>query len=495
MSQLSHLTIGRKGANGNGRRVYDWLRSQIESGVLSSGARVASTRALAEELGVARSTVTAAYEQLAAEGYLSIAVGRAARVASTLRKNMPSDIPEAPLPGKNLPLSAFGKRVACMDLLPPPEQRSASIDFRYGAVASRDFPVLAWKRAYLAALRSQRENLYYASPEGDQALRSALQGYLRRARGLVCSADQILIVNGAQQAIDLCARLLLEPGSSYVFEDPGYLMARRCFEASGATLVSVPVDACGIDTAQLPADEHVRLVYVTPSHQFPLGGVLPISRRMELLRWAQRRNAWVIEDDYGGEFRYRYPPRAIDALQSIDTDSRVIYVGTFSKVLSPQLRMAYVVLPHALVEPFRKAKQLADRHVPMFEQRVLASLIDSGAYERHVRLVRRENENRRAALLDAIKRYLPRDVIVDGASAGLHIVLWLPFLSSQDEPRLVAAASMEGVGVYAVSSHFVAPEVNPYSRPAGLTLGYASLTLEQIHQGLKTLSSVIASLL
>jgi len=248
----------------------------------------------------------------------------------------------------------------------------------------------------------------------------------------------------------------------------------------------------GLDTGRLPEDGGARLAYVTPSHQFPLGGVLPIGRRQALLQWAVRHDAWIIEDDYDGEFRYGQRP--IDALQSIDTDGRVIYVGTFSKALSPQLRLGYMVLPHALVPVFRQAKRLADRHAPMLEQQVLASLIESGAYERHVRRMRRENERRRAALLQAIAQCLPQDAQIDGSAAGLHVVLWLPFLRAQQEPTLVAAARREGVGVYPVGPLFAPSSLHERPRSAGLILGYASLTIEQIQQGISILASVIAGI-
>ena len=490
MSQLSASSTSRNGAAGTGRRIYDLLRSQIADGTLPPGARAPSTRALAAELGVSRTTVTAAFEQLAAEGFLVTSVGRVARVASRLAP------PATPGPSRRAAsassLSAFGRRVKKMGLSALPAAERCRVDFLYGAVASRDFPALLWRRAYQSAVLSQQHSLYYAPPEGDASLLRALQGYLARARGLRCDAEQIVVVHGSQQAIDLCARVLLDPGDAFVFEDPGYLMARRCFEATGAALLAVPVDANGLDTARLPRDDRARLAYVTPSHQFPLGGTLPIGRRQELLHWAQRQRAWVIEDDYDGEFRYGQRP--IDALQSIDTEGRVIYVGTFSKALSPQLRLGYLVLPPDLVPVFRQAKRLTDRHAPVWEQRALSSLIDSGAYERHVRRLRREHERRRAALLDAIARYLPGDARVVGAAAGLHLVLWLPSVSRRDEPVLVAAARQRGVGVYPVSPLFAIPTPHGQPRPAGLVLGYAALTVQQIQQGIRGLADVIAGL-
>ena len=372
-----------------------------------------------------------------------------------------------------------------------PDAQPAAIDFLYGAIATRDFPALGWRRAYLAALMSPPPRLYYAPPEGDAGLRRALQGYLGRARGLHCEAEQIVIVQGSQQAIDLCARVLMDADAAFVFEDPGYLMARRCFEATGALPLPVPVDALGLDTDRLPRDGRIRLAYVTPSHQFPRGATLPIARRQALLAWARRHRAWVIEDDYDGEFRYGQRP--IEALQAIDTDGRVLYLGTFSKALSPQLRLGYLVLPPALVGAFRQAKRLTDRHAPVLEQRVLASLIDSGAYERHVRRIRRENERRRAALLEAIARWMP-DAQVEGAAAGLHVVVWLPWLRARDEPAVIEAARRRGVGVHAVSGLYAAPGRPRPPRSAGFVVGYASLGVTDIEGGIRGWSQALSDL-
>ena len=477
---------------GAGRRIYDLLRGQIADGTLQTGARAPSTRALAADLGVSRTTVTAAYEQLAAEGFLVTAVGRAARVASP--PGAAAKPPTRPArQHRSAPaLSALGRRIAGMDLPDLSNTEPAPIDFLYGAVAARDFPAWMWRQAYQTELLRPQHSLYYAPPQGDASLRRALQGYLRRARGLACDAEQIMVVHGSQQGIDLCTRLLLDASDAFVFEDPGYLMARRCFEATGATLLAVPVDAQGLDTTRLPQDNRTRLAYLTPSHQFPLGGVLPIGRRMVLLQWAQQHRAWIIEDDYDGEFRYAQRP--IDALQAMDADARVIYMGTFSKALSPQLRLGYLVLPPALVPVFRQAKRMADRHAPLLEQRVLAALIDSGAYERHVRRARRENERRRSALLDAVTRHLPSNAHVAGTAAGLHVVLWLPSLQAHDEPALVAAARTKGVGVYPVSPLYAEAQPDVRPRCCGLILGYASLTTSHITQGIQALSAAIAAL-
>lgn len=490
MSQLKRSPDNPRNASGAGRSIYDLLRAQIADGTLPASAPAPSTRGLAAELGVSRTTVTAAYEQLAAEGYLITSTGRAARVAIPVRMPVATRLPGTRRAKPAPTLSDFGHRLQQLGMPALPQAEPTRFDFLYGAVAYRDFPTLAWRRAYQAELLKQQQRLYYVPPEGDAALRKEVQGYLRRARGLVCDAGQILVVHGSQQAIDLCARLLLNASDAFVFEDPGYLMARRCFEATGARCLPVPVDAQGLDTSSLPQNKSARLAYVTPSHQFPLGGVLPITRRQALLQWAQRQNAWIVEDDYDGEFRYGQRP--IDALQAMDGDGRVIYVGTFSKALSPQMRLGYLVLPAELVPVFRQAKRLTDRHAPVLEQRVLASLLQSGIYERHVRRMRRENERRRAALLQAVTRYLPSDAQVGGTAAGLHVVLWLASLRPEDEPALVAAARQVGVGIYPVSTLFVRPESATGPRPAGFILGYASLTVVQIQQGMQVLGGLLA---
>lgn len=475
---------------GIGRRVYVQLRTQIADGTLKSGAKMPPTRSLAKDLGVSRTTVTTAYEQLASEGFIVTSQGRAARVAAGLIEPKRSKSRTTTRIGQLPRLSSFGRRV---DAMPPSAISSidsAPIDFLYGAVASRDFPTHAWRKAYLSELLRQQQRLYYIPPEGEISLRQVLQGYLRRARGLVCEAQQIVMVHGSQQAIDMCARLLLDARDTFVFENPGYLIARRCFEATGAKCASVDVDSNGLDTTQLPQDGDVRLAYVTPSHQFPLGGVLPVGRRRELLQWAKRFDAWVIEDDYDGEFRYGQRP--IDALQSMDTDGRVIYIGTFSKSLSPQLRLGYMVLPNDLVPVFQRSKQLLDRHEAVLEQRVLAKLIESGAYESHVRRISRQNERRRKALLNAVARHLPKEVEVTGTAAGLHLVLQLPFLQPRDESNLVTAATASGVKVYPLAPLFSNSTTANIPRYAGLILGYASLTIDQIEQGICALAKAIA---
>ena len=472
------------------KRIYEMFKSQIVEGNLRIGAKLPSTRALAIEQGISRTTVTVVYEQLAAEGYIETSVGAAPRVAAVLTKT-PDALKTSQRSLHELQLSTYSYRTIHFDLPIAPIAPAAHsvIDFLYGALSPADFPTLAWRRAYDRALRQQQPWLYYATAQGDPALRVELQGYLRRARGLICHADQILVVNGSQQAIDLCARVLLDPGDRVAIEEPCYLMAYRVFKAAGANVQEVPVDENGLITRALPK-QRIKLVYVTPSHQFPLGGVMPIARRQELLAWARHNGAWVVEDDYDGEFRHGLRP--VDALQSIDEIGSVIYIGTFSKALSPQLRIGYMVLPALLLNAFCQAKTLTDRHTPHLEQVALGSLIRSGAYERHIRRMRRDNERRRTTILQSIKQYLPANSHVEGAAAGLHIVLWVTNLRASDEAELVVLALKQGVGIRPISPMYTRGQTHRKRDCPGFVLGYAGLDHGDIKRGICKLAAVVA---
>jgi GntR family transcriptional regulator/MocR family aminotransferase len=359
-------------------------------------------------------------------------------------------------------------------------------DFRYGDLAAADFPMLAWRRAVTAAMLRRQPRLRYDDPCGSSTLRAALQAYLWRARGLRCEPERIIVVNGSQQGLDLCARLLLDPGDRAVMEDPGYNLARQVFLAAGAEVVPAAVDRDGMRTEGLPA---ARLAYVTPSHQFPLGGVLSAARRLDLLAWARHAGAHVIEDDYDSEYRFDIAP--IPPLQAMDDAGRVIYLGTVSKTLSPTLRLGYLVLPPALLASFAKAKRLADRHAPGLEQEALADLIHSGAYERHVRRVRRRNGERRAALLAGLAA-LPGDAVtVAGAAAGLHVVAWLNHVPRAREEALVARAWAAGLGLYPVTPLYAPAPAAGMPDQAGLVMGYAGLDLRSIGHGVRVLGEVL----
>ncbi|MDX8531174.1 PLP-dependent aminotransferase family protein [Mesorhizobium sp. VK25A] len=466
--------------DGVARRIIAAIKEQIHSGAYRPGDRLPSTRAFAAEWGASRTTVTAAYNQLDAEGYLIIRHGTRAIVAPGLEKAS-GEAPVAAASPRNL--SAFARRLLA---LPPTAlaQPARIADFRYGDLSGADFPVLAWRRASSKAVLRRPARLRYGDPQGSSVLRDALQAYLWRARGINCTTNQIVIVNGSQQGLDLCARLLLDPGDPFVIENPGYLLARHAFVAAGGIAIPIPVDADGLRTEKLPP---ARLAYVTPSHQFPLGGVLSATRRRSLLAWAAGTGAYVVEDDYDGEYRHDISP--IPPLQALDADT-VIYVGTLSKTLSPTLRLGYLVVPASLRRAFSEAKRLTDRHAPMLEQDVLVELLSSGAYERHVRSIRRKNAERRDMLLTALTDRLGPRVAIAGADTGLHVVAWMNGIDAGREPAIIAAARDAGIGLYPVSPLY--DPSGPRPETAGFILGYAGLEAEALRRGVAVLATILA---
>jgi GntR family transcriptional regulator/MocR family aminotransferase len=373
-----------------------------------------------------------------------------------------------------------------LDPSPILQRPGLTYDFRYGLPAVGDFPHALWgrlmaRRAQTASIRS----LGYGEPEGYLPLREALADYLRRARGVVCEPGQILIVNGSQQALDITARVLLNPGDGVVIEDPHYEGARQVFVAVGARLLTVPVDTEGLDVASFPrAAAAARIIYVTPSHQFPTGAVMPLERRLRLLAWARDAGAYILEDDYDSE--YRYDTRPFEAVQGLDRSGRVIYVGTFSKVLFPSLRLGYLVLPQPLVKAFTIAKWLTDRHTPTLEQTVLADFIRLGHFARHLRRSRAHNAARRLALLDALEEHLGDRAEIAGANAGIHVLIWLRDFGLGEMRRFVDRAERAGVGIYPVTPYYLRPPKRP-----GLLLGYASMDEPEIRAGIQRLAALL----
>jgi GntR family transcriptional regulator / MocR family aminotransferase len=468
--------------------ICEAIKGQIRTGASGPGARLPSTRALAAEWGVSRTTVTAAYEQLLAEGYLETRQGARAQVVRGFDPHALKSIKDQQ-PAPAMRLSDYGQRL--LDFAVPPQSDASRLvaDFRYGDLAAADFPTIAWKKAINATLLHRPSRLRYDDPCGSVALREALQGYLWRARGLRCEVDQIVVVNGSQQGLDLCARLLLNPGDRVVVENPCYNLALQTFVAAGAELIPLAVDREGMRTDGLC---EARLSYVTPSHQFPLGSVMSVRRRQELLAWARRTGSYVIEDDYDGEYRFDMAP--IPPLQLMDSGERVIYLGTVSKTLSPTLRLGYLVVPPALSTPCSKAKRLMDRHTPSLEQEAFAAFIDSGSYERHVRRVRRRNGDRRAALLAALSEHLGNQVTVVGADAGLHVVVWLDGVPQERAHELFERAHAVGLGLYPVGSLYLpSPSVSP-PHIVGLVVGYASLSERDIVHGVRRLATMLEDL-
>jgi GntR family transcriptional regulator/MocR family aminotransferase len=470
------------------RQIYEALRDQILGRVYGTGDLLPSSRALAGELGVSRSTVTVAYEQLAAEGFVDIRHGARPCVAQAVVEKGRARATSRPS-SRKMRLSAYGERLR--RLAPRWEEpQNLIVNFRYGELSPSDFPVLAWKKAMVAAMTRRPQRLAYDDPRGSRRLRTALQGYLWRSRTVRCDVDQIIVVNGSQQGLDLCARLLLDAGDRFVMEDPGYLMARHVFSATGATAVPIAVDMDGLDTERLATIE-ARLAYVTPSHQFPLGSVMRVGRRHQLLAWARRCDAYVIEDDYDSE--YRYDTKPVPPLHALEGGANAIYLGTLSKTLSPTLRIGYLVVPSELSTVFAATKQIVDRHTPLLEQDALATMLESGAYDSHVRRVRRRNAERQRTLLDALRRRFGERIQIDGAAAGLHVVVWFRDLPKTAEAALIEAARARGVGIYPVSALFDHHHQTRRHRPdvVGLVMGYASLEALQIERGCQLLAQAV----
>lgn len=381
-----------------------------------------------------------------------------------------------------LRLSTFGSAAAgaSMDF---PSRRPTTLryDFAYGRSDVATFPFEMWRRILLRhARKAPVRELDYGEASGALALREAIAAHLRRSRAVVCEASQVIVVNGSQQALDLVARVLVERGDRVAIEDPQYQGTREILRARGACLRPVPVDGDGLNPARLP--DRARIAFVTPSHQFPTGAILPLSRRLALLEWAKRSNAVVVEDDYDGEFRYEGQP--LESLQGLDTEGRVIYVGTFSRTVFSSLRIGYLIAPKSLVRAFTSAKWLCDRHTATLEQQTLAEFIATGMYERHLRRMRRRNASRRQALLEAIDTYLGGRVEVSGDGAGAHIVLWLE--RRQSEKEVVSRAAAKNVGVYGIACYFLS-----HPQPPGLLLGYSRLNEREIREGIRHLREAL----
>jgi GntR family transcriptional regulator/MocR family aminotransferase len=361
------------------------------------------------------------------------------------------------------------------------------IDFMYGICVPDERTVAALRSSFAAALRTSAFG--YAGPVGDESLRTALADRLLAARGITRAAEQLVVTAGAQQALDICARLLLNPGDGVIVEDPCYASARAVFEAAGAHVIPVGVDGDGLDINAVRAQRRsVRLVYVTPSHQFPTGAVLSIARRHALIEWARQSGAYLIEDDYDGE--YRYTGRRIEALAALDPSGPVIYCGTLAKALFPGLRLGYLSIPRELIDAVRHAKWLTDCGSPLLIQRTIASMMATGEYERHIRRMRRRYRNRRDALVSAVQRQFGDDALITGAGAGLHVVLWLPLLAPGRVDDLIAACADRNVSVYPLAPHATARLPH-----AGLLLGYGIVERDAIATGIARLADAYHSIM
>jgi GntR family transcriptional regulator/MocR family aminotransferase len=466
------------------RQLLDSLRDAILTGRLRPGTRFPSTRALSSELGISRNIVLTVFEQLTDEGYLRGRVGSGTYV----REDLPETFLRASRPARGPATTAQAPRRVGSKARAITDSMSAYTDsimntsrpFHGGLPALDAFPYQLWMRLTAQVWRRLRpRDFAYGDSQGYQPLREVIAEYLEANRGVRCTADQIIVVSGSQQGLDLVARVLLNPGDAVWVEDPGYIIARAALLNAGARLVPVPVDAEGLKVEiGFARAARARMALVTPSHQLPLGMIMTLPRRMALLDWARRAGAWVVEDDYNSEFRYGGPP--LPSLQGVDVTQRVIYMGTFSKTLLPALRIGYLVIPPDLVRLFSIARRALDLHRPLLEQAVLAEFIAEGHYARHLRRMRLLYERRQRALVSAVSDELRGIVEIAPADAGMHLIGWLPPGTSD---RQAAEHALRHDCVMRPLSWFT---LEHCLRP-GLVLGYAAFSEDEIGNGVRRL--------
>lgn len=462
---------------GLSRQLYQHLRERILDGRLAGGARLPASRDLASLFNVSRNTVTRAFDQLYAEGYIEGRVGDGTYIAQLV-----SVAAAAPAQTVDPAPSDAMRRLDNHHLPKPPE--GAPRAFRVGVPAFDLFPFETWARLTARFWRKPSPaRLGYGDPAGDRQLRELIVAYLRNSRGVQCDPAQVVITSGAQQAISLCAQLLLQPGDRVAVENPGYRAAGHAFAVAGAQLQGVAVDGEGIDTAALERLGHCRLAYVTPSHQYPIGVTLSLQRRLELLEWAERHNGWIIEDDYDGEYRYSGTPLA--PLAALDRQGRVLYVGTFCKITFPALRLGYLILPASLAESFSRRRALDMRHSEIGTQAVMAEFMAAGHFQRHIRRMRSAARSRRDALLAGWPEAIAGCAAMPAVDAGLHLCVRVDSLAR--EQALIAAAGAAGVEINALSNYWLPDSDAAPDQRAGLVLGFAAVNEADIEAALRAL--------
>ncbi len=468
----------------SGTAAYRWLyaslRSEILEGRLRPGARIPGTRDLANQYGLSRGTIVFAFEQLKSEGYLQGSVGSGTYVS----KILPDELLQVSRKAVTQPLthrkrqsnvSNYGKRVKSF----PGYELRPTRAFRANLPALDLFPAALW--ASITARRLRRVSTYMlmgCEPMGYQPLRDAIADYLRTSRGVKCTPEQIAIISGVQEALDLASRLFLNPGDTVCMENPGYEGAAIVFEAVGAKISAMRVDSEGVKLPH-PGLQRSRLVYVTPGHQFPLGITMSLARRLELLEWARKSSALIFEDDYDSE--YRYSGRPVPALQGLDRTGRVLFAGTFSKILFPSLRLGYMVIPPELVNYFMATKSITSRHAPLIEQAVLCDFISEGHFGRHLRRMREVYAERLSTLLEVARQKLPGLLEISNVEAGLQTVGWLRSgINAEAAAKAAAARNVEVIPLGRYSRGRFAKE--------GLQLGFAAVNPAEIRRGVTELA-------
>lgn len=471
-------------------QLYGALREAILSRRLKPGTRLPSTRTFAQSIAVSRNTVINAFDQLLAEGYIESRVGAGSYVSSELPDQLlgagtrkPTTAAKGPTPET----AALSRRHTAVVSAPKggSDYVRGTSAFRTGMAAANAFPADIWARLYGRRIRqSAHDVLTYGDAAGYQPLRETIAAYLGNTRGVLCTADQVVITAASQEALSTAAQLLVNDGDCVWIEDPGYQGARSALLGAGAQLTAVPVDRDGlcVDKGQRDAP-HARLAYVTPSYQYPSGVTMTLARRLALLEWAARAGAWILEDDYNSE--YRFHGRPIAALQGLDKHSRVIYIGTFSKVMFGALRIGYLVLPGQLVDAFLRARRMHHLFASTLDQAVLNDFISAGYFARHIRRMRELYAARREMLLRQLEIEMPGLFEVDCADAGLHVLARLP--AGMNDQAIADAAGALGVEAHALSSYCMRPPGR-----GGLTLGFGGVNERQIREGVRKLALAIA---
>jgi GntR family transcriptional regulator/MocR family aminotransferase len=481
------VAVDRKAAKPLHKQIYDAYRSSIVEGNLHAAQQIPSTRALASELGISRIPVLTAYSQLLAEGYFEARVGAGTFVCSSLPDQL---TPTARSAARSAPVRSGSRPLARRALLLPPYEGlpwlRGSGAFSVSQPAFDQFPFHVWARLAMRHCRNPHASaLQYGGPLGSEQLRDAICTYLRTSRAVHCDPKQVMIVAGSQQALEISARVLLDPGNPVWVEEPGYWLTRHVLTAAGSRLVPVPVDNEGLDVAAgIKLCRKARAAYVAPSHQYPLGATMSASRRLQLLDWAQSSGSWIIEDDYDSEYRYGSMP--IASLQGLDHNSRVMYIGTFSKTLFPSLRLGYVVIPDDLVDRFAAVRHAMDLASPYFYQAVLTDFMNEGHFGRHVRRMRTLYGQRRTALVDALHDQFGSTLEILGTEAGMHLAVVLPKGFCDEE--IAARAAREKLWLSPLSSAYLGKNARQ-----GFILGFGSTTAADMPHAVRRLRKVLGS--
>jgi len=480
------IMMDRRGAHPLHTQVYQALRNAITRGGLRAGQRVPSSRAMSAELHISRITILDAYAQLQAEGYLETRKGAGTFVSRALPEYLTQV--RQPIQGQRQRTSGprpIARRALLAPAEPAPPWRGGMGAFAVHQPAFDEFPFTIWSRLVTQHSKNPDAHaIHCIDAMGSRGVRKAICDYLRTARAVQCEPEQIMIVSGSQHALQIAANVLFDPGTSVWVEEPGYRLARHVFTAAGCRQIPVPVDDEGLNVAAgIQRCANARAAYVTPSHQYPLGSTMSAGRRLQLLNWAQREGSWILEDDYDSEYRFESTP--IASLQGLDRNARVIYIGTFSKVLFASLRLGYMVIPPDLVERFAAVRYGMDIFPPYLYQEVIADFMREGHFGRHVRRMRLLYSERRKALVEQLEKAFGDELEIRGAEAGMHLAA--TFRTDRDDVGIAEKAAAQGLWLWPLSTSYVTRDVRK-----GFILGYGNVAAQAMPAAVEKLRAIVA---